>query len=144
MGDPVGPGEDRCLVLNMHIGKTREDAMRRGKPGHDEFCRFLSPYGRFSSYRLPDGSKVPFDFCPTVEDSTSQKIMAIGSVDDVVETVGFWRDLLDLKHLCIFFDFPGVSQNEMNEQMHLFAEEVMPQLGESMERRPLPHLQPLI
>lgn len=144
MGQPVASGEDRCLVLNIHVGKTREAAMRRGKPGHDEFCRFLSPYGRFSSYRNPDGSKVPFDFCPTVEDSINQKIMAIGSVDDVVDTVGFWRDLLDLKHLCIFFDFPGISQNEMNEQMHLFSEEVMPKLGEKMERRPLPNLQPLV
>ena len=144
MGQPVAPGEDRCLVLNMHIGRSREDAMRRGKPGHDEFCRFLSPYGRFSSYRLSDGSKVPFDFCPTVEDSTSQKIMAIGSIDDVVDTVGFWRDLLDLKHLCIFFDFPGVSQDEMKEQMHLFAEEVMPRLGETLDHRPLPNLQPLV
>ncbi len=32
----------------------------------------------------------------------------------------------------------------MNEQMHLVAEEVMPRLGETMERRPLPNLQPLI
>jgi hypothetical protein len=46
--------------------------------------------------------------------------------------------------LCIFFDFPGIEREEMNEQMHLFAEEVMPKLGEKMEPRPLPHLQPLI
>lgn len=144
IGSPVGPGEDRCLVLNIHIGRTREDAMRRGRPGHDEFCRFLSPYGRFSSYRQPDGSKVPFDFCPTLEDSVEQKIMAIGSIDDVVDTVGFWRDLLDMKHLCIFFDFPGIERDEMNEQLHLFANEVMPRLGEKMERRPLPNLVPLV
>ena len=144
MGSPVAPGEDRTLVLNIHIGKTYEQALKKGRPGHDEFCRFLAPYGRFNSYRNPDGSKVPFDFCPTLEDSVSQKIQAVGSVDDVVDIVGFWRDLLDLKNLCIFFDYPGVSQDEMNEQMHLFAEEVMPKLGETMERRPLPQLQPLI
>ncbi len=34
--------------------------MRKGRPGHDEFVKFLSPYGRFSSYRHPDGSKVAF------------------------------------------------------------------------------------
>jgi hypothetical protein len=28
--------------------------------------------------------------------------------------------------------------------MHLFAEEVLPQLGETMTRRPLPNLSPLI
>lgn len=144
MGQPVGPGEDRTLVLNIHIGRTHEDALRRGRPGHDEFCRFLSPYGRFNSYRNPDGSKVPFDFCPTLEDSVEQKIQAVGSIDDVVDIVGFWRELLDLKNLCIFFDYPGLSQGEMNEQLHLFAEEVMPRLGEKMDRRPLPQLQPLV
>ena len=144
MGQPVGPGEDRALVLNVHVGKTREAAMRRGKPGHDEFCKFLAPYGRFSSYRMPDGSKVPFDHCPTVQESIDQKIQAIGSVDDVVDTIGYWRDMLDLKHLVIFFDFPGVSREEMKEQMHLVAEEVMPQLGETMDRRPFANLAPLV
>ena len=144
MGKPVGPGEDRALVLNVHVGKTREAAMHRGKPGHDEFCKFLAPYGRFSSYRMPDGSKVPFDHCPTVQESIDQKIQAIGSVADVVDTIGYWRDLLDLKHLVIFFDFPGLSREEMNEQLHLVAEEVMPQLGETMDRRPFSNLQPLV
>ena len=55
VGTPVGPGEDRCLVLNVHVGTTREEALRRGTPGHDEFVKFLSPYGRFNSYRNPDG-----------------------------------------------------------------------------------------
>ena len=144
MGKPVAPGEDRCLVLNVHVGKTREAAMKKGKPGHDEFCRFLAPYGRFSSYRNPDGSKVAFDHCPTVQESIDQKIQAIGSVDDVVDTIGFWRDLLDLKHLIIFFDFPGLTRQEMKDQLHMVAEEVMPKLGETMDRRPLPSLSPLV
>jgi alkanesulfonate monooxygenase SsuD/methylene tetrahydromethanopterin reductase-like flavin-dependent oxidoreductase (luciferase family) len=144
MGKPVAPGDDRCLVLNVHVGKTREAAMKKGKPGHDEFCRFLAPYGRFSSYRNPDGSKVAFDHCPTVQESIAQKIQAIGSVDDVVDTIGFWRDLLDLKHLIIFFDFPGLTRQEMKDQLHMVAEEVMPKLGETMDRRPLPSLSPLV
>ena len=144
MGKPVAPGDDRCLVLNVHVGKTREAAMKKGKPGHDEFCRFLAPYGRFSSYRNADGSKVAFDHCPTVQESIDQKIQAIGSVDDVVDTIGFWRDLLDLKHLIIFFDFPGVTRQEMKDQLHMLAEEVMPKLGETMDRRPLPALSPLV
>ena len=47
MGSPVAPGEDRCLVMNIHVGRTREQAMVKGRPGHTEFCNFLSPYGRF-------------------------------------------------------------------------------------------------
>jgi alkanesulfonate monooxygenase SsuD/methylene tetrahydromethanopterin reductase-like flavin-dependent oxidoreductase (luciferase family) len=140
VGRPVAPGEDRCLVLNLHVGKTREAAMRRGAPGHDEFCKFLAPYGRFSSYRFADGTKVPFDYQPTVADSNREHIQVIGSVDDAVDAIGFWRDLLDLKHLCFFFDFPGLTRQEMDEQLHLVAEEVFPKLGEPMERRPRPNL----
>ena len=134
LGRPVGPGEDRTLVLNVHVGRTREEAMRRGKPGHDEFCKFLAPYGRFSSYRFADGSKVPFDYCPTVDDSNRLKIQLVGSIDDVVDGVGYWRDLLDLKHLCVFFDFPGLTREDMDQQLAMFATEVMPRLGETMER----------
>jgi alkanesulfonate monooxygenase SsuD/methylene tetrahydromethanopterin reductase-like flavin-dependent oxidoreductase (luciferase family) len=140
MGTPVAAGEDRCLVVNIHVAKTREEAIRRGGPGHDEFCRFLAPYGRFSSYRNPDGSKVPFDYCPTVESSTENKIQIIGSIDDAVDMLGFWRDLLDLKHVCFFFDLPGLTRDEIDEQMHLVIEEVLPRLGEKAQRRPLPNL----
>jgi hypothetical protein len=142
-GRPVAPGEDRCLVMNIHVAKTREQAMIKGRPGHDEFTKFLAPYGRFSSYRYPDGSKVPFDFNPTVEESMDQKIQIVGSIDDAVDILGFWRDLLDLKHVCFFFDYPGLTREEMNEQMHLVAEEVFPRLGEKVERRPLPGLTPI-
>ena len=140
----MGPGEDRCLVMNIHVARTREQAMVKGRPGHEEFCNFLSPYGRFSSYKNPDGSKVAFNHNPTVEESNEQKIQIVGSIDDAVDALGFWRDLLDLKHICFFFDYPGLTRGEMAEQMHLVAEEVMPRLGEKMERRPLPNLQPLI
>jgi alkanesulfonate monooxygenase SsuD/methylene tetrahydromethanopterin reductase-like flavin-dependent oxidoreductase (luciferase family) len=139
-GTPVGPGEDRCLVMNMYVAKTREEAVRRGGPGHDEFCKFLAPYGRFSSYRSADGSKVPFDYQPTVEDSMRDKIQIVGSVDDAVDILGFWRDLLDLKHICFFYDYPGLTREEIDEQMHLTVEEILPRLGETVERRPLPGL----
>jgi alkanesulfonate monooxygenase SsuD/methylene tetrahydromethanopterin reductase-like flavin-dependent oxidoreductase (luciferase family) len=138
IGAPVGPGDDRCLVLNLHVGRTREEALRKGRPGHDEFVAFLAPYGRFSSYRHADGSKVAFDHAPTVEESVTQKIQVIGSIDDAVDAIGFWRDLLDLRHVCFFFDLPGLTRQEIDEQMHLVAEEVFPRLGEPIERRPLP------
>ena len=58
-------------MLNLHVAKTYEAALVKGRPGQDEFNKFLSPYGRFSSYRNPDGSKVAFNHCPTVEESNS-------------------------------------------------------------------------
>jgi alkanesulfonate monooxygenase SsuD/methylene tetrahydromethanopterin reductase-like flavin-dependent oxidoreductase (luciferase family) len=141
---PVEPGEDRCLVMNIHVAQTREAAIKRGGPGHDEFVKFLSPYGRFSSYKNPDGSKAAFNFAPTVHDSLEQKIQIVGSIDDAVDVLGFWRDLLDLRHVCFFFDYPGLTRQEITEQMHLVTQEVLPRLGEKVESRPLPDLEPLI
>jgi alkanesulfonate monooxygenase SsuD/methylene tetrahydromethanopterin reductase-like flavin-dependent oxidoreductase (luciferase family) len=138
-GNPVSRrGEDRCLVLNVHVGRTHEEAVRRGRPGHDEFTKFLAPYGRFSSYRMANGDKVPFGFQPTLEDSNEQRIMAIGTVDEVAETIGFYRDLLGLEHLCVFIDLPGLQREEIDEQLYLIAEDVLPALGDAAERRPLP------
>ena len=51
--------------------------------------------------------KTALGYQPTLEESVDQQIMAIGSVDDVVDTIGMWRDLLGLEHLCCFFDLPG-------------------------------------
>ena len=142
-GRPVAPGDDRCLVINMHVARTREEAVRRGGPGHDEFCKFLAPYGRFSSYRDADGTKVAFNHQPTVQDSMREKIQIVGSIDDAVDILGFWRDLLGLKHICFFYDYPGLTREEIDEQMHLTVSEIFPRLGETVERRPLPDLRAL-
>jgi alkanesulfonate monooxygenase SsuD/methylene tetrahydromethanopterin reductase-like flavin-dependent oxidoreductase (luciferase family) len=137
-GNPIvgNPGADRVLVLNAHIAKTREEAIRRATPGHDEFCKFLAPYGRFSSYRQADGSKVPFGFQPTISDSIDQQIMAIGSPDDVADIIGMYDEVLGgLDHLCFFFDLPGLTRGEIDEQFHYIHNEVFPKLGKTMERR---------
>src|SRR5487761_298205 len=120
-GRPLGPGQGRALVLNVHVAETHDDALRGGRNGHDEYCRFLSPYGRFKSYAPPPGQgEVPFDYQPTLEESVRQKIWAVGSVEEVAETVQHYRDGLGLDHLCCFFDLPGLSTQELDHQLELF------------------------
>jgi alkanesulfonate monooxygenase SsuD/methylene tetrahydromethanopterin reductase-like flavin-dependent oxidoreductase (luciferase family) len=129
-GRTLRPGEDRCLNLNVYVARTRAQAFAEARDPHDEFCRFLAPYGRFTGYLAADGvSRSPFGFQPTLEDSVGQQAMAIGSVDDVVDAIGRWRELLGLEHLVIFMDMPGVTREQVDTQLHLIAEEVLPQLG---------------
>ena len=106
-------------------GATTEQAMKRARPGHDEYVKFLSPYGRFGQY----ADDLPFGYAPTLEETRAAKAMAIGSVDDVVDVLGEFRDKLDLQHVLLFPEFPGLTREEIDEQLVLLAEEVMPRLG---------------
>ncbi|MDQ2727409.1 MAG: LLM class flavin-dependent oxidoreductase [Actinomycetota bacterium] len=121
----LGPGEGRCLQLIVHVGATTDDAIRTARAGHDEHVKFLSQYGRFRN--LVDGAA--FNFAPTVEESRSTGGMAIGSVEEVADSLGRWRDLLDLGHLVVFPELPGLTRDQVDEQQHLLAEEVLPRIG---------------
>ena len=113
----------------MHVGPTREAAIRTGRNAHDEWIRFLAPYGRFRSYTLPDGSPVPFDFRPTIEDSIEQNMMLIGSPEECADLLGRYRDEVGVEHVVIFFDMPGLTQEQMDEQLEVTATEVLPKIG---------------
>lgn len=131
-GRELAPGERRCLAINVHVGRTHDEAVRTGRGPHDEWVKFLSPYGRFRGYRMPDGSETPFDHRPPIEDSIDQRVMAIGSTDEVAETLASYRDLLGCEHLVLFFDMPGLTREQMDDQLELTAHEVLPQLGISL------------
>lgn len=126
VGRLLNPGEGRAMQLMVHVGATTEQAIDRVRPGHDEYVKFLAPYGRFGLY---DGVDLPFDYAPTLEETRAARAMAIGSVEDVVEVLGELRDKLDLRHVLLFPEFPGLTREEIDEQLVLLAEEVMPRLG---------------
>jgi alkanesulfonate monooxygenase SsuD/methylene tetrahydromethanopterin reductase-like flavin-dependent oxidoreductase (luciferase family) len=124
-GRHLAPGEGRCIQMMVHVAGTTEDAIARVRPGHDEYVKFLSPYGRFTAF----GEGLPFDYAPTLEETRASRAMAIGSVEDVVDVLAEFRDLLDLRHVVLFPEFPGLTREEIDEQLVLLAEEVMPRLG---------------
>lgn len=124
-GRPLAPGEGRCLQLPVHVGRTTAQAIHSGRPGHDEFVKFLAPYGRFARV----APEVPFDYRPSLEESAASGTMAIGSVEEVADQLGQWRDLLDLQHLVLFPDLPGLTEHQGDEQLALLAEEVLPRIG---------------
>ena len=131
-GRVLGPGEGRCGQLMVHVGRTTADAIRTGRDGHDEYVKFLSQYGRFSHYR-PDA---PFNYRPTLEDTREVGAMAIGSVEEVADSIGRWIELLDLKHLVLFPDYPGLTTEALDDQLHLLAEEVLPRVGIHLTKSP--------
>jgi alkanesulfonate monooxygenase SsuD/methylene tetrahydromethanopterin reductase-like flavin-dependent oxidoreductase (luciferase family) len=125
----IGRSAGRCLAINIHVGMTTAEAREGGRNAHDEWIKFLSPYGRFKHYAMADGSATPFNHMPSLEDSVAQDMMAIGSVEEVADILGRYRDEVGVEHFVLFFDMPGLTRAQMDHQLELTASEVLPRLG---------------
>jgi len=128
-GWDIGRSGHRCLAIPMHVGRTSQEARDGARNAHDEWIRFLAPYGRFRAYTLPDGSPVPFDHQPSLEESIDQDQMIIGSVEECVDVIGRYREQVGVEHFVMFFDMPGLTREQMDEQLEITANEVLPHFG---------------
>ena len=118
--------EKRMLVVSVRIEDTHERAWQTARPGHDEFWKFLGPYGWSRGYMGTDGKPAQAGLIPSLEDSVKQKTMIIGSPEEVAEGIQFYKDLLGMQHLTIFPHLLGDPYEKANEQMARFMTDVMP------------------
>ena len=124
-GRALAAGENRMLVLNVKIGDTHESAIAAARKGHDEFWKFLGPYGWSKGYVI-DGQPAPAGLRPTLEQSLEQRTWLVGSAEEVAEGIAFWQDLVGLENVTIFPHFPGDTYDECEEQLARWAETVRP------------------
>jgi alkanesulfonate monooxygenase SsuD/methylene tetrahydromethanopterin reductase-like flavin-dependent oxidoreductase (luciferase family) len=102
--------------------------MASARPGHDEFWKFLGPYGWSKGYMAADGKPAPGGLIPTLEESIQQKTWLVGTPEEVAAAIGFYRDLTGVEQLTIFPNFPGDSYAKTEEQIARFMGEVVPLL----------------
>ena len=122
-------GEKRAIVLCTHVDDTHEKAVEAMRPGHDEFWKFLGPYGWSKGYMGDDGKPAPMGLVPTLEESLEQRIFVVGSADDVAEQIAWYDDLVGLENLMLFPAMPGDTFGQVEEQLGRIASDVMPKLG---------------
>lgn len=128
-GRTLAPGENRMLVICPRIEDSHEEAWRTARNGHDEFWKFLGPYGWSRGYMGPDGKPSPAGLIPTLEESVDNKVWIIGSPDEVVEQMRWYIDYLGgVSDLSLFINFPGDSYKQTQEQMFRWSEQVAPHL----------------
>ncbi|MGO9961817.1 MAG: LLM class flavin-dependent oxidoreductase [Acidimicrobiales bacterium] len=123
---PLARGEKRMLVLNIRVEDTHEAAFERARPGHDEFWKFLGPYGWSRGYMGPDGGPSPAGLVPSLEESVSQRAWLVGTAEEVAAGIDFYRETLGLENLVIFPNFAGDPYAETEEQLARFAADVLP------------------
>ncbi len=119
-------GDKRMLVVAVRIEDTHEEAIRTARPGHDEFWKFLGPYGWSRGYMGPDGKPVGPGLIPTLEESIEQKTILVGTPEEVAAGVQMYRDLLGVESLTLFPHLIGDPYSKAVEQMERFMTEVVP------------------
>lgn len=125
-GQRLADSEKRMLVVSVRIEDTHEKAWQSATPGHDEFWKFLGPYGWSRGYMGEDGKPAKPGLIPSLEESVENKTILLGTPEEVAEQVQFYKDLLGLEYLTIFPHMLGDSYKKANEQMERFMTEVMP------------------
>ena len=123
---PLSEHEQRMLVVSVRIEDTHEKAMETARNGHDEFWKFLGPYGWSRGYMGEDGRPVKPGLIPTLEESIKQRTILVGTADEVAEQVQDYKDLLGLENLTLFPHLIGDTYSKATEQMARFMEEVVP------------------
>ena len=127
-----GPGlataDKRMLVVSARIEDSHEEAMRTARNGHDEFWKFLGPYGWSRGYMGPDGRPVAAGLIPTLEQSIEQSTILVGTAEEVAQGVQMYRDLLGVENLTIFPHLIGDPYSKAVEQMGRFMGDVVPLL----------------
>ena len=127
-GVELAPGDKRQIVVSLRIEDTLERAMQTARNGHDEFWKFLGPYGWSKGYMGADGKPAKAGLIPTLEESIAQQTMLVGSPADVAEGVQNLRDLLGVENLTIFPHLIGDPYGKAVEQMERFMGDVVPLL----------------
>ncbi|MFN8523961.1 MAG: LLM class flavin-dependent oxidoreductase [Chloroflexota bacterium] len=127
-GRKLRPGEDRMLVVQVHLAGSKQEAIERFRPAHDERQRFLAQQRPIPGYADEAGQPFPIGRAPTLEESMAQANWLVGSAAEVTEKLIAVRHAFSLESLAIEIGFSGLSKDVIAEQIERFATEVRPAL----------------
>jgi len=122
-------GQDVIWGAGVYLAKSREEAVRRLEPAHDERYKWFAPFG-FVRYADEEGRSWGMPGAParvpTLQDGIEQKAWFCGPPKDVIKGIrGIARKYPGLEHFMIHWA-EGVPPKEFKEQLRWFAKDVMP------------------
>ena len=124
-------GQDLCLGLGLYLADSREEAIRRLEPAHDERYKWFAPFG-FVRYADEQGRSWGMPGAParvpTLRDGIAQKAWLVGPPSQVIDGIrSIAAKYPGLEHFMIHWA-EGIPPKEFKEQLRWFAREVMPAL----------------
>ena len=128
-GAELAAGEKRTLVVNTCVADSREEAIASVRDGHDEYWKFLGPYGWSKGYMGADGGPAEAGLIPSLEESLDNKVWLVGTADEVAEQIRWYDEYLGgVENLVLFPAMPGDPYSKVEEQLHRLSEGVLPHL----------------
>ena len=127
-GEKLRRGQNRMIVVNVCMADTSEQARQIARDGHDEYWRFLGPYGRSVNYLDEHGQSWPPSRWPSLEESVAQGPWVVGSTSEVVDNLASLQEELGVEALTIFPHFPGMVRAQVLDQLERFMAHVAPVL----------------
>jgi alkanesulfonate monooxygenase SsuD/methylene tetrahydromethanopterin reductase-like flavin-dependent oxidoreductase (luciferase family) len=124
----VRPGEDRTLVVHVHIEDSTPAAMAAIRAAHDERYRFLAAQRPIFGYVTQDGQPFPTGRIPTLEESMRQGGWFVGSPSKVREGLCDVAQDFGLESITVELGYAGLTKEQTSEQIERFALEVRPTL----------------
>jgi len=136
-GENVSVGEDIAFGVGFYIADTKEEAIDKVRPYHDERYKWFAPFGyvRYTDEEgRPWGTPGAPARTPRVEDGVEQKAWFCGSSQEFVsylkELEARYPGLED-----VVFQWPeGMPWMEFKGQLSVFAKEVMPVFSDGAVR----------
>jgi alkanesulfonate monooxygenase SsuD/methylene tetrahydromethanopterin reductase-like flavin-dependent oxidoreductase (luciferase family) len=122
-------GQDLCLGLGFYMADSREEAIRRVEPAHDERYKWFAPFGfvRYADAQgRPWGTPGAPARVPTIQDGVEQKAWMVGTPADCIALIREYEARYPgLEQLMLHWP-EGVPPAEFMDQLRRFARDVMP------------------
>lgn len=125
-GRSFSRGENRMLVVSVHVSDDRESALEELRAPLAERARFLAQQRPVGS--APDGTPYPTGYVPTLEEMLERGNMLVGSAAEVRDKLVEIVEALGVEEIGVEMGFPGMLESAVARQIELFARDVRPAL----------------
>jgi len=122
-------GQDLCLGLGFYMAESREAAIRKVEPAHDERYKWFAPFGfvRYADAEgRPWGTPGAPARAPTIREGVEQKAWMVGTPADCIALIREYEAKYPgLDQLMLHWP-EGVGPAAFLEQLRWFGRDVMP------------------
>ena len=115
--------EERPIVKELYVARTREEAIRTARPYLEEKYRAYAGWGQDKVLPGEEDFRAPFD-------DLARDRFILGSVDEVIQQIEEHRRRLDVDHFIFRILWPGMEARQAYRVVELMGEYVLPHFRE--------------